>query len=186
MGIYNYNNVKYDVNEQSSYINAFEEDRAIPSGSGVVFVADTKYGYSSMGMYSISVLNGVIENIEKYNNSSVIYMIVKETYRISNGELHTVHKLINLGGYIKEKNKQVNIKHITQMYCGQLIKVEGMICNKSISSIKIKDLKLFKCVEYTGENTGTSSQGTYIEVREGLPPEEEIFAGRVFYDLLGS
>ena len=183
MGVYNYNNVNYDVYEDKSYINYFDTDTIIPVGTCVKFGGDVQFGYSSMGMYTVSILSGLIDRIENYTNNSKIFLLLKETYKNSNNETHTISKLINFGGYVTEKDKQLDIKHLTQMYCGTLVKVEGAIYNHSVHSITVKNLKLFKSTEYAGDNSSTV--GTYIEVREGVPPEEEIRAGRVFYDLLG-
>lgn len=176
MGVYKYNNVSYDMNEKASYINYFTSEKVIPVGSIETFGSDVKFGYSSMGLYVLTILKGIVEAVDNYNYKSRIALVVKETYQDSDGSTHEINKLINLGGYVIEKNKPLTIKHLTPMYCGQLINIQGFIVNNSSHSITIKDLKLYKSMEYANSYIDGDLSG-YDSAMGGHEDKEDVGDG---------
>lgn len=183
MAVYTYNDVQYDINENIDLINALKTVQSIAPRTGLKGIVSKDFGYGSVGLYCVDILSGISRAVEDYNYNSLIVLKVKETYIDSENKKHYVNKLINLGGYIVEKGKSVKIKHLSNMYCGKLQSVEFTLMNYSEFTIKVKNLSLYKSVDYVGSESGDGA--TYIEVRNGLPPESEIKAGRIFYDLSG-
>lgn len=149
MGLYKYDNNSYDIYEKEAKLNIQTENLVIPKGSSHVFRIDTEVGYTNAGLYKLSIIDGLDEEVDSYNFNNRVIMVIKEIYIDSNGAEHTVHKLINLGGYVKEKGKPVDIKHLTPMYCGQLSSIGGGIYNYSDYDITIKNFSFFKDMQYS-------------------------------------
>ena len=184
MSVYTYNDVEYDIKENTDLIGGIKKTTVIPAKGRIAGKVESDFGYSTVGLYSLDILDGIKRAVEEYQYNSILVLKIKETYIDSDEKKHYIHKLINLGGYVTEKYKKVKVRHISNMFCGKLSSIEWMIINNSNFAISVQNLSLYKSMEYGGDG-GSTGGATYIEVRNGLPPEEEIRAGRVFYDLSG-
>lgn len=149
MGVYKYDNESYDINENDAKLEFWNNPITIPPKSRVGYQSNINFGYSSIALYCLDILSGIVHAVEDYNYKSLIGALIKETYKDSSGNLHSIYKYINLGAYVVEKNKAVNIKHLTPMYCGQLIGIRIYIFNNSAHSITIKGFKLYKAMDYS-------------------------------------
>lgn len=167
MGVYKYNNQSYDINENKNqnFLNEFKVAVTIPSKSSKTFRTAKEVGYCGTILYTIDILSGLKHSIEDYNYKSLIILLLKEIYSDSDGVKHTIHKLINLGGYVTEKNKPLTVKHITAGFCGQLISVEGVIINNSAFSITVQNLGLYRSMEYSNSNI----EGDVLEIDRNRP-----------------
>ncbi len=152
MGIYKYENTNYDIYEKENLLSGYEKAVSIPSKSVYKFNRNKEIGYCGVLLYKVHILDGLKHSVQDYNYKSLVVMQVKETYEDSDGEKHTLNKLINLGGYVKEKNKDVEVKHISMCLAGHLISVEGRIINNSNFTIKVEELGLYRSMQYANAN----------------------------------
>ena len=144
MSVYRYDENKYDIYEKKDYLGLLKKSVTIPSNGKHVFKGNQKVGYCDKALYKLRILSGIKHAVEDYNNKSLLVMNVKETYLDSDGNKHTIFKLINLGAYVKEKNVIVEVKHLSSMHSSSLESVEGVIINNSNFSIEVQNLGLFK------------------------------------------
>lgn len=165
MGIYKYENTNYDIYEKENLLSGYERAVSIPSKSVYKFNRNKEIGYCGVLLYKVHILDGLKHSIQDYNYKSLVIMQVKETYEDSDGEKHTLNKLINLGGYVKEKNKDVEVKHISMCLAGHLVSVEGRIINNSNFTIKVEELGLFRSMQYANANV----KNDIIEINPSNP-----------------
>ena len=174
---YIFNDDKLYFYNKNNYIST--NSISINKGLKAEIKSKNDIGIVSFALYKMSVNLKKLVNIESCKYTPKLYMYVHEIYEDCNGVNFTVNKIVNIGSKFNSKSTVFNVEIVSKLEGTQLKRIKIEIINNLDTDISINNIGFYKGKNDT--SAGDVSGATYIEIRNTMPDESEILAGRVFY-----